>query len=285
MNLKDSPLISIITPAFNAAASIELALRSVIDQEYKNIEHIVVDGLSQDKTAEIITKYAHQWKHIRMIRDSDRGVYDAMNKGIEESNGDFLCFLGSDDQFYDKWVLTDLVKSGLLSEERVVYGNVKIEGDTGWAKDGQIYDGRFTKRKLVSQNICHQAIFYPKSLLSKINLYNIDYKINADWDLNWRCWIKSEFLYFDRIICNFRAGGTSTNTIDFAFRRDYMPNIQRYFGYSAKKTLEIGSHSPWGDLTLDPDNPAISKYPPLETLIRILIDKIKNLKRKWKIIF
>ncbi|MFZ4520880.1 MAG: glycosyltransferase family 2 protein [Bacteroidales bacterium] len=280
MNQQDQPLISIITPSFNSAATINLAINSVIDQEYKHIEHIVVDGLSQDETPEIVAKYAQKWKHIRMIREKDKGVYDAMNKGIAASKGQFYFFMGSDDQFYDKSVLSDLVKSGLLAQQRVVYGNVKIAGDTGWAKDGQIYDGKFSQKKLTSQNICHQAIFYPKRILSKIEPYNINYRINADWDLNWRCWAKAEFLYFDRIICSFSAGGTSTNATDITFRRDYMRNIQRYFGYSAEKTRKFGSHSPWGDLTVDPDNPTAAKYPPIQFIIRILIEKIKNLTQK-----
>ena len=280
MNNHYSPLISIITPAYNAASSIELTLRSVFEQDYKNIEHIIVDGLSQDETPAIVEKHAREWKHLRMLRGKDNGVYDAMNKGIAAGKGEFFFFMGADDQFHDKSVLSDLVKSGLLMHERAIYGNVKIDGDTGWAKHGQIYDGRFTEKKLISRNICHQAIFYPKKILSKIDPYNINYKINADWDMNWRCWAKSEFLYFDRVICTFRAGGTSTNATDLAFRRDYMRNIQRYFGYTQKMTMEFGSRSPWGDLTIDPDNPTVAKYPPFHFMIRILIDKIKSLSGK-----
>jgi glycosyltransferase involved in cell wall biosynthesis len=279
MNLHDSPLISIITPTFNSAETIEITLKNVIEQKYKNIEHIIVDGLSQDETPQIVEKYEQAHKHVRMIRGKDQGVYDAMNKGISASKGNYYFFMGSDDLFHDSSVLSDLANSGLLSQERVIYGNVKIDGDTGWAKDGQIYDGRFTQKKLICQNICHQAIFYPKKILSKIEPYNINYPINADWDINWRCWAKAEFLYFDRVICTFRAGGTSTNTTDIAFRRDYMRNIQRYFGYTAEKTIEFGSRSPWGDLTVDPDNPTPAKYPPFHFMIRILIDKIKSLKR------
>jgi glycosyltransferase involved in cell wall biosynthesis len=278
MSFQNFPLISIITPAFNAASYIEVALRSIIDQEYKNIEHIIVDGLSQDETPDIVGKYQQEWKHIRMIRGKDQGVYDAMNKGIAESAGDFLFFMGSDDQFYDKRVITDLVNSGLISKERVIYGNVKIQGDTGWAKDGQIYDGRFTKRKLINQNICHQAIFYPRKFVSKFDLYNTNYKINADWDLNWRCWAKSEFLYFDRIICAFRAGGSSTNSTDFAFRRDYMYNIQRYFRFSEKEVKEYGRYSPWGDLTIDPDFPLTNHHLSFKRLMLGMFERILNFK-------
>ena len=273
-------MISIITPTFNSATSIELTLRSVIEQEFSKIEHIIVDGLSQDETPEIVRKYSQKWKHIRMIRGKDLGVYDAMNKGIAASNGNFLYFMGSSDQFYDNRVLLDLVKSGLLSKNRVIYGNVKIVGDTGWAKDGQIYDGRFTKRKLTRQNICHQAIFYPRKIFSQIGHYNIIYKINADWDLNWRCRAESEFLFFDRIVCKFSAGGTSTNTTDFIFRSDYMRNIQQYFGYSAKQILGFGKNSPWGDLTIDSENPVPRILSPLKTFFRILSERIKSLNRK-----
>ena len=280
MSDKYSPLISVITAAWNVAPVIGKSIESVAGQDYKNVEHIIVDGLSKDDTVAVVRKYAEKYPHIQLISEKDRGVYDAMNKGIAASKGQFLFFMGSDDQFFDSRVLTDLIASGLLNQGRAVYGNVKIEGDTGWAKDGQIYDGKFTQKKLTSQNICHQAIFYPKKQLPKVEPYTIDYRINADWDLNMKLWAKAEFLFFDRVICRFIAGGTSTNATDTSFRRDYMRNIQRYFGYSEKVTREFGQHSPWGDLTTDPDNPGPHKYPPVQLLFRILREKINTLKGK-----
>jgi len=247
-----SPKISIITPTLNAAATIEANLQNVAEQTYTNIEHIIIDGISTDSTEQIVAEKSFRYHHIRYIREKDSGLYDAMNKGILASQGDYLFFLGSDDIFHDKNVLSDLVKMKVFDGHKVVYGNVKIVGDTGWAKDGDIYDGSFTKKRLMRQNICHQAIFYPRQLVLKNGLYEIRYKINADWDMNWRLRALTEFVYANRVISVFYAGGHSTNSVDEAFKGDYMKKLQQYFNLSLEEACAYGKTSPWGDIAGDP---------------------------------
>jgi glycosyltransferase involved in cell wall biosynthesis len=247
--VKKLPLITIITPALNASLTIGHIIGNVISQKYSNIEHIIIDGGSTDSTPMVIKEYMDRYEHIRLIEEPDQGLYDAMNKGIKHSNGDYLIFLGCDDQFHDDDVLMNMADSGLLDGKHVVYGNAKIVGNTGWAKNGDVYDGKFSLKKLIRQNICHQAIFYPGEIFSVIGLYNLNYKINADWDLNWRSWVKTEFVYADRIVCTFSAGGHSTGSTDHAFKADYMNNIRKYFRFDPKTVLDYGRHSPWGDLT------------------------------------
>ncbi len=246
--MASSPAISIITPTLNAAATISTVLQSVSEQSYKRIEHLVVDGRSTDATSEIVSRYSPRSGNIRFIQEKDRGLYDALNKGILASSGDYLFFLGGDDAFHDPEVLADLVAKRAFEENKVVYGNVLVVGDTGWAKDGQIYDGSFSREKLIRKNICHQAIFYPRAVFTRLGLYNIRYAINADWDMNWRCWAQEGFSYVDRIITIFNAGGLSTGAVDEAFKSDYLRLLKLYFDLTPEELIRAGEESPWGDL-------------------------------------
>jgi len=223
------PKISVITPTLNTGDSIETALASVAGQSYKNIEHIIVDGVSKDKNLPIIRKYQKKYRNIRLLTEKDEGIYDAMNKGMELCTGDWLYFLGADDSFYDENVLNDLFEQGFFQEEQVVYGNVMIRGDAPWAKDGTIYDGFFTLEKLFRWNLCHQSIFYPRSVIKKVGYFNTKYKITSDWDYNVRCWAKYKFTFTDRIIAYFTTGGASSQGGDHSLHLDFPDNVIRYF--------------------------------------------------------
>ena len=102
------PKISIITPTYNSEKSIESCILSVANQTYKNIEHLIIDGQSSDNTLGIVKNYAERFSHLRVISERDNGIYDAMNKGIDLAQGEWIYFLGSDDIFYDEHVLEDL---------------------------------------------------------------------------------------------------------------------------------------------------------------------------------
>lgn len=223
------PKITIITPTFNAGESIETALLSVANQTYKNIEHIIVDGASKDKTLQLIRRYLKKYKNIRLLIEPDEGIYFAMNKGLDLCTGDWIYFMGADDTFYNENVLTDLYDQGLFQEEQIVYGNVIIKGDAPWAKDNSIYDGPFTLEKLFRWNICHQSIFYPKSVIRQVGYYETKYKVTSDWDYNIRCWAKYKFTYTDKIIAFFKTGGKSSEGGDYSLHLDFPNNVIKYF--------------------------------------------------------
>ncbi len=246
--MSQGPKISVITPTLNAATTIEQNLRNVAGQTYRNVEHPSLDGASTDHTAEIVSAFRVQHPLTQFIQEKDEGLYDAMNKGIRACTGDYVFFLGSDDLFHDPDVLQDLVQMQIFTKERVVYGNVKIVGDTGWAKDGAIYDGRFSRKKLMKHNICHQSLFYPRTLLIKHGLFDTRYRINADWDMNWKLRRAGRFRYVDRIISIFHSGGCSTNGTDEAFKKDYLKKLHEYFRLSPGALYDLGKTAPWGDL-------------------------------------
>jgi glycosyltransferase involved in cell wall biosynthesis len=240
--------ISIITPVLNAETTIERALLSVANQQYMEIEHLIIDGKSSDNTISIVHNYQKQYKHIRLIQEKDTGIYDAMNKGINFCKGDWLYFLGADDELYNENVLSDLGSLGAFNQDRVFYGNVYIKGDNQWAKDKTIYDGPFDLNKLLQKNICQQAIFYPRHIVKKNGYFNIKYEVTADWDYNLRCFAKQDFLYVDKTIAVFASGGKSSQAgADISFRES-AGNIINYFDMDQDDPEYHKSDSPFHNL-------------------------------------
>jgi len=260
--------ISIVIPTYNSQETIRACLDSIINQDYKNIEIIVIDGLSKDKTLPILKEYAALYANIKFISEKDEGIYDAMNKGMVLAKGEWIYFLGSDDKLYHSSVLSDIFKVD-RSSQKIVYGNVKVIGDTTWTKDGDVYDGIFDFKKILQKNICHQAIFYKRSFIqSHIGFYNGAYKLCSDWDFNLRCWAKHEFVYVDLIICYFYGGGLTTKTnVDKEFALHFKRNLVKYFGL---KKLKAGlSKNELMRLDLVSDKSIISK-------IKLSIYKLKR---------
>lgn len=207
-------MISVIIPTYNSENTIERCLDSLVSQSFQNFEICIVDGYSTDSTILKIQHYFSKFRRFRILIELDSGVYDAMNKGVDLSTGDWLYFLGSDDELFDKDVFADVVKNLKTAGLGIIYGNVFSKDDTSWSNAGQVYDGKFDFKKLITRNICHQAIFYKSSLFKKSGQYNLNYPVTADWDLNLRFFVKYKSLYIERIISMFSGGGLSTRTND-----------------------------------------------------------------------
>ncbi|MCL6261240.1 glycosyltransferase [Aquiflexum sp. TKW24L] len=218
-------LFSIILPTYNSASTLSQALESILDQDYKNYEVLVMDGNSEDNTVQIAKDYNDP--RIKIISEYDDGIYDAMNKGVDLAKGEWLYFLGSDDWLYSNDILNK-IKLAIRAEMDVVYGNVYSTGFNG------IYDGLFDEDKIFYHNICHQSIFIKKSLFQRIGKFNIRYKSYADWDHNMRWMLSKDIHHFfiDEVIANFSPGGFSSVFTDVTFERDKMLN---YLLYSKKK--------------------------------------------------
>jgi glycosyltransferase involved in cell wall biosynthesis len=230
-----NPFFSIVIPTYNSAKNLRSCIKSIFDQTFGDYEIIIVDGMSEDETCSIAKNYADN--RINIISEKDNGVYDAMNKGIARSTGQWLYFLGSDDQLFDNKVLKDVKEVIGRAKSKLIYGNVKILGNTAWASDGTIYDGSFYIEKLLKKNICHQSIFYKASFIrDEIGVFNVRYRVCADWDLNMRCWQKTKSKYFRRTMALFNAGGISTFSADDQnFKKDFDENKLKYFGEKIEK--------------------------------------------------
>ena len=232
--------ISIITVSYNAASTIERTLLSIYNQSYKDYEHIIVDGGSSDGTVDVIRKY--EAKIAYWISEPDKGVYDAMNKAVKQAKGDWLLFLNSDDTFYSEDVLNRLAPQ-MISSHTIYHGNVMRE------PIHELYGGIFSRKRLCEANICHQAIFYPKSVFKKYS-YDLAYKLYADWNLNIKCMGDPDFhfQFIDITISNYNVNGLSSSGDDFCFKNDYDRIIKESFGVSyyiylsylrAKKSLYL----------------------------------------------
>ena len=229
------PFFSIIIPTYNSAATLQSGLDSILLQEFVDYEILIIDGGSGDNTIGIVKSLHETCPMLRYISEPDAGIYDAMNKGIDIASGDWLYFMGSDDQFYCKTVLDKITVAAETAQHHVLYGDVLINGDTSWAKDGDRYDGSFDIKKLFRKNICHQSIFYRRDFVKgEIGYFNLDYKLCADWDFNLRCASKTELVYLNQIIARFNGGGESTqNYMDENFSRDFLKNVMAYFHVDA----------------------------------------------------
>jgi len=172
------PLISIVIPVFNAGKTLQSTIESVLNQSYKNIELIIVDGESVDNTNEIINQYN---KNINIfICEKDNGIYDAMNKGIVAASGDWLLFLGGDDVLYDSEILASIFNDSNFDKVDFLYGDVLFKSNS------LKYGGEKDYPTLLDSNICHQSIFYHKKIFETIGQYNLRYQVLADFDMNIR---------------------------------------------------------------------------------------------------
>lgn len=205
--------ISIITVCFNAQDTIEETLMSIASQSYKNIEHIVVDGASTDKTIEIINKYKNNIVHL--VSEHDNGVYDAMNKGIKLATGDFLFFLNANDILYDNDVLKNVVDAlNKKPEAKFLFGDVDNVSEDKKTSTIRQYNNINNDFYFLNDNICHQSIFYHKSLFEELGYYSNKFKIYADWDFNIKCLVKNKVnaLYIPIPISKFQFGGLCTDS-------------------------------------------------------------------------
>ena len=209
----NKPLVSIITVVFNGQATLEDTIRSVDRQRFKDREYIIVDGGSKDATLDIIQRYGDVVT--RYISEPDKGVYDAMNKGIRMAEGEWVYFLGSDDSFQDDEVLAAFFDEGARPTADLLYGDVLSPSYRGR------YDGPFTYKKLLSRNLSHQAAFYRRGLFDRLGYYDQHYRMHADWDFNLRCFRDPQVrtAYTGVLVATFGEGGISAGH-DLPFLRE-----------------------------------------------------------------
>ncbi len=245
-----SPFFSIVVPAYNAEKDLFKLLESIQKQTFTDFEVLIMDGQSKDNTVDVAQSFNDKRFHI--YSDADKGIYDAMNKGIELVRGEWVYFIGADDVLYDDEVLSKVAMFiSRFSDCMWVYGNVVLKGDGRIVQiygDG-LYAGKFDLPKLLSQNICHQAIFYRKKLVDQIGNYNLYYPILADYDFNLRAFSRYEPKYMDLTVANYNTKGSSNsddkdplcidlpfNTINYfsdknLFKKDFKPLGPHFASY------------------------------------------------------
>lgn len=204
MKTKQIPLVSIITVSFNAAKTIEQTILSVINQTYSNIEYIIIDGGSTDGTVDIIKKYEDKIAY--WVSEPDKGIYDAMNKGIAKTNGEVIGIINSDD-----WYELDAVENVMKYFQ---LGNCIYHGHLNVIKDGQVlytsYAPNILKKLKKGMIINHPTVFVSKKIYETEGAFSTSYKTASDWDFILRLYLrKYNFVKVDYVIANFNVGGVS----------------------------------------------------------------------------
>lgn len=193
----DNPKISIVTVCFNAVETIETTIRSVIYQSYDNIEYIIIDGASTDGTVEVISKYRDKIAYF--ISESDNGIYDAMNKGVNCASGDWINFMNSGDVFYNNGVLSEI--SSRLRDGDIIYGDTMLSFSVG-TKLKKPYPLEEIVDKMV---FGHQATFVRVDYHKK-HLFDTSYKSSADYNFFREAYLSGvSFMYYPITIVSYCA--------------------------------------------------------------------------------
>lgn len=222
--------ISIIIPTFNAQKTLKNCLDSIVEQNTDGLEVWIIDADSTDETLKIVEDYQSKCPFIKSKSEPDKGIYDAMNRGIEFCTGEWIYFLGSDDTLFDRNVLSKIKIHASKTASLVIYGNVMMRGQNQWNLDNVVFNGEYNLEKMLITNMCHQSIFYHKTIFEKYGNYDLNYISSADQDFNLRCYANTTFDYIDLIIANFFVGGFSTLTEDAKFNKDRGAILLKYFG-------------------------------------------------------
>ncbi len=196
------PLVSIVVVTFNCVESIEMTLASIINQNYENIEIIVIDGKSTDGTIEVIKKYLNKITHF--VSEADAGIYDAMNKGLKLSRGSWINFMNSGDFFSTDFSISDFVSEFDTKYALVASGALIIDGTRMRVQKPK----HFSKYGLF-KSICHQAIFHNSKYIKE---FDLRYRLCADFDLQCKLYSASNdcFVKFiDKNLVTYLAGGVS----------------------------------------------------------------------------
>ena len=201
--------ISIITISFNSENSILQTLQSVKNQLYKDYEYVLIDGGSKDGTLNIAKKQDHISK---IISEPDKGIYDAINKGIKNSSGDIIGFLNSDDTFYDKNSLQHIVDA-FDKDTDCIFGDLIYTDKNDKVK--RVWKGSAFKKGAFKKGWmpAHPTFYCRRSIYEKLGLYDDSFKIAGDFELMLRFLEKHNIRskYIPRTLVNMKVGGASNN--------------------------------------------------------------------------
>jgi glycosyltransferase involved in cell wall biosynthesis len=212
------PLVSIITIVYNNVRDIDYTIKSVLEQTYKNIEYIIVDGASTDGTLDIIKTYKDRIS--KVISEKDNGIYDAMNKGLMAAMGDYVLFLNSGDELFDLNTIQQIVEKGNNAD--IIYGETKlvdeqrrIVGDRRHAAPKK-FDWKSFR---YGMNVCHQAIYVKRAIAEP---YDQQYQLSADIDWVIRAAKKAKTtVNIHQYVAKYLVGGMSQKRHQQSLRERY----------------------------------------------------------------
>ncbi len=240
--------LSIIIPTFNCATVLGKAIESVLHQTYQDWELLLIDGLSTDGTVDLIQEYSKTDKRIRWISETDQGLYDAMNKGVEMAKGEWVYFMGGDDWLFTKNVLSEILDGLSESDAQIDMIRCRVMRN---AKPSQI---QYIDLPLALHDILnHQSIIYKKHLASTYP-FELEYPIAADQVQFMRMIANGmSTIASDVVLANYTVGGASSNNLDLNYAckkqllvKELFPNLSptvryRSCRYAAITLLKYGN--------------------------------------------
>lgn len=234
MKQKLNKKLSIICTTFNSGETLQRTIDSIKNQTFQDFEFIIVDGKSTDNTldiiknnAEIITKY---------ITETDKGIFDGMNKGLDLSTGDWVYFIGSDDYLHNNSVLENIFKNKFQHNTELVIGNVLYS-------NGKIFKSFLNWRILFYCSVHHQGAFYKRKLFEK-NYYQTEEYYPSDYEINLGLYLKKiKHEYYNQIICVYNLGGESSNVIWERYKKEIVARNIHLSSFLLKTILGIQTTS------------------------------------------
>ncbi len=205
--------ISVITVCFNSQATIERAIESVVAQQWPAVEHIVIDGGSTDGTLAILERFK---PHLAaLVSEPDKGIYDAMNKGLARATGEVVCFLNADDQYADANVLAEVAQQMHTHQLDALVADVGFfKADHPARMIRRYRSDRFSPQKLAwGWMPAHPGFFLKREVAQRVGLFKTDYRIAGDYEFVVRAFYGHHLIYrhLPRVLVHMQAGGASNN--------------------------------------------------------------------------
>ncbi len=238
MHNHPTPKFSVITVCYNAEATIEDTIQSVISQTYHHVEYIIVDGASKDRTMDIVNRYR---EHIAIIvSERDKGLYDAMNKGIGLATGDYLCFLNAGDSFHEDDTLQQMVHSIHTPQlPDVLYGETELVDHEGhFLRMRRLSAPEVLTWKSFRQGmlVCHQAFFPRRNLVMP---YDLRYRFSADFDWCIKIMKKSKVLHNTHLtLIDYLAEGMTTRNHKASLKERFSI-MTRHYGWTSTLAFHL----------------------------------------------
>lgn len=223
--------ISVVTVCYNALSSIEKTILSVISQTYSNLEYIIIDGCSTDGTIDVIKKY--EGRVTKWISEPDKGIFDAMNKGLDLSTGDWVLFMNAGDVLVSNTIIQSVFKSSELNNYSVIFGDMIAVYPH---KCVPVKARPFFKatHKFVPMGFSHQSSIVKLEDAKRIK-FDLSYKVTADYNMIYKIFMEGgKLYYYEDVISAVTVDGFSSNN-----RRLQLQEIGRIVGYNSKMLIQL----------------------------------------------
>lgn len=238
--------ISVITATWNSGRTIGDTLRSVFNQSFTNVEHIIKDGGSKDDTLEICKNFEQEYykdeckgRTINILSDKDKGIYDAMNQGVKAATGDVIGILNSDDFYTSDDVLARVAEEFEKNPElEAVYGDIHFVKDENLKKCTRYFSSRYFRPWALRFGFmpAHPSFYVRREVYGKYGLYDLDFRTSSDFEMMVRLFVKEKIRskYINKDFVTMRAGGESTAGLEAKRKvnRDIAGSLKKHGVYS-----------------------------------------------------